>query len=535
MKKLLLIATLAAFPILGNAQIFQEDFDGNGPGWSAWTLIDVDGLTHAANVADFDAGAWIRKNRGGPTPNYGGPDGNFAAMSSSWYDPAGASNDWLISPQIALPAQAAVLKWDSKSQDPLNPDGYKVMLAPNGGNTVADFTVELFNTAAENSAWITREQSLAAYAGTTVRIAFVNNSVDKYVILVDNINVNLAPTAAPNCATPVSPANAATGIDYIAAVPLTWSAPTGGEPVSSYDVFFGTSPNPTTLLTNVLTTSASIPTANLAASTTYYWKVVAKNAAGSATGCSEFSFTTKANPFAPYCGPLTFTTTVEPITNVNFAGINNPSSASTTGGTAHEDFTTISGTVSPGNTYTMKLQGNTVGNFTNRFVVFIDWNKNGVLNDDGEVYEVTQTLVNSTGTDGKEVSKDIVVPAGIAEGATRMRVKKIFSTGNYLNPCLGTSWGQAEDYTINVTALGVSNVDRSQAKVYPNPVTDVVNIDASSKVNTVAVYDLSGKVVSTHTLNAVKNQINLGKLTSGVYMLKIDTENGTQTVKVVKK
>ncbi|HMU07353.1 MAG TPA: choice-of-anchor J domain-containing protein [Kaistella sp.] len=87
-------------------------------------------------------------------------------MSSSWYDPAGTSNDWLISPQITLPAAAAFLQWDAKAQDPQYKDGYKVMLAPNGGNTVADFTVQLFSIAAENSTWTTRTTSLAAYAGT---------------------------------------------------------------------------------------------------------------------------------------------------------------------------------------------------------------------------------------------------------------------------------------------------------------------------------------------------------------------------------
>ena len=138
MKKILLFASFLAIPFSGTAQVFQENFDGAGPGFGAWTLIDVDGQSHAAAVSDFDAGAWIRKDRGGATPNYGGPDNDYAAMSSSWYDPAGASNDWLVSPQIVLPAGSTFLQWDAKAQDAAFPDGYKVMLAPNGGNTVSD-------------------------------------------------------------------------------------------------------------------------------------------------------------------------------------------------------------------------------------------------------------------------------------------------------------------------------------------------------------------------------------------------------------
>lgn len=527
MKKILLVASFLAIPFFGSSQIFQENFDGAGPGFAAWTLIDVDGLVHDPAVGDFNTGAWIRKNRGGPIPNYGGPDNDFAAMSSSYYAPPGTSNDWLISPTISLPSAPAVIQWDAKAQDPTFRDGYKLMLAPNGGNTVADFTVQLYTTPAENATWTTRTALLGAYAGTNVRIAFVNNSTDMYVLLVDNISVDLAPTAPPNCPVLVAPTNGATGIDYLAPVPLSWTASTGA---TSYDVYLGTSANPTTLLGNVSGTSTTAP--GLLASTTYYWKVVPKNAAGSATGCTDFSFTTAANPFAPYCGPLTFTF-VEPISLVNFAGINNITDPN--GTVAHENFTSIVGNVSQGGSYPITLKGNTKGNYTNRFAVFIDWNQNGVFTDAGEVYEITQLLVNSTGIDTGQSVQTLAVPATATLGNTRMRVKKIFGTTDYLNPCKGGSFGQAEDYTINVAVLAVNDNVKNAVKIYPNPVIDVLNIEAASKVSNVQVFDISGKVVSSFDLNAVKNQVNLSKLAPGVYVVNIQTDKGVQSVKIIKK
>src|SRR5690606_16255521 len=157
---------------------------------------------------------------------------------------------------------------------------------------------------------------------------------------------------------------------------------------------------------------------------------------------------------APYCGPLDFTINVEPITLVDVAGINNVTSAVVNGTPDHEDFTAISGAVEQGMSYPIAMEGNTEGNFTNRFVVFIDWNQNDILNDAGEVYEMTDLLVNSTGTDGQQVNGSIAVPSDAIVGTTRMRVKKIFGTTDFLNPCLGTGFGQAEDYSINVTAGG---------------------------------------------------------------------------------
>ena len=83
-------------------------------------------------------------------------------------------------------------------------------------------------------------------------------------------------------------------------------------------------------------------------------------------------WTARAQFPAPYC-QATFTSNVEPITLVNFAGINN-SSIATVGTAAMQDFTAITGTVTPTVTYPIILKGNTDGAYTNFFSVFIDWN-----------------------------------------------------------------------------------------------------------------------------------------------------------------
>lgn len=152
-----------------------------------------------------------------------------------------------------------------------------------------------------------------------------------------------------------------------------------------------------------------------------------------------------------YCGPIDFTFNVEPISNVVVAGISNATDPTLNGTPDHEFFLDIVGEMSPGETYPIALEGNTDGSFTNRFVVFIDWNQNGILNDAGEVYEMDNTIFNSTGSDGQQALGTIIVPTEALEGNTRMRVKKIFGTTDFLDPCLGTGYGQVEDYTINVS------------------------------------------------------------------------------------
>jgi len=106
--------------------------------------------------------------------------------------------------------------------------------------------------------------------------------------------------SVPDCASNPNPANAATGV-YACGVTLSWTAPvnTGCNAANSYDLYFGTTPSPG-LLTNTTSTTYAFASA-LADNTTYYWKVVPKNASGDATGCPIWSFTTGTSANPSYC------------------------------------------------------------------------------------------------------------------------------------------------------------------------------------------------------------------------------------------
>lgn len=167
----------------------------------------------------------------------------------------------------------------------------------------------------------------------------------------------------------------------------------------------------------------------------------------------SFNFV-KAQFPAPYCNVF-FSTAVEPITKVQFAGINNTSSATVTGAIALEDFLSITGNVQQAGAYTITVEGNSDGNYQNFYRVFFDWNRDNDFEDAGEMYEIG-VIINSTGTDGKTASTSINVPGNASIGSTRMRVIKKYGTQNPLttpcNPASTDNYGQAEDYTINVSA-----------------------------------------------------------------------------------
>ena len=82
--------------------------------------------------------------------------------------------------------------------------------------------------------------------------------------------------------------------------------------------------------------------------------------------------------------------------------------------------------------------------------------------------------------------------------------------------------------------LAVTDVSNAKAKVsvYPNPVTDVVNIKSDSKISQVSIFDISGKVVKT----TAETTVNVENLAKGSYVLSIKYADGTiETKKIIKK
>ncbi|MBS1942664.1 MAG: fibronectin type III domain-containing protein, partial [Bacteroidetes bacterium] len=172
------------------------------------------------------------------------------------------------------------------------------------------------------------------------------------------------------------------------------------------------------------------------------------------------------NPFLNcYCNSNFTNASFEFITNVNFSGINQSSGASAGGPV---DYTANVATVSQGATSTLSVSFDSDG--LDYLYAFIDWNQNGILNDGGEVY----TLAANVG-DGTVLTYTlpITVPMTALLGNTRMRVMVDYNNATP-NPCRSATYGEAEDYTVNVfppatcpspTSLAVSNLTTSSANL----------------------------------------------------------------------
>lgn len=188
MKKSLLFAGICLGAMhIANAQIFSENFNGvplsGGTGTlpAGWAQYNVDGKTPAANVSFMGSSAWVVR----------AVSGNNAATSTSWYNPVGASDDWMVTPAITIPATGnPYLKFKEYAPDANFPDGYRVFIS-SSGNTVADFTNPPVLTVggASSSGFTSKLVNLQSFMGQTIYIAFQNNSNDKFLLYIDDVEV----------------------------------------------------------------------------------------------------------------------------------------------------------------------------------------------------------------------------------------------------------------------------------------------------------------------------------------------------------
>src|SRR5204862_4195252 len=105
-----------------------------------------------------------------------------------------------------------------------------------------------------------------------------------------------APTLGPSA--PNSP-NPSDGTRAVTVTPtISWQS----AGATSYEIDFGTTNPPPVLVANTADHWYSFPTLN--AGTTYFWRIVAKNAGGATAG-PTWSFTTEgAAPPPPIAGPV---------------------------------------------------------------------------------------------------------------------------------------------------------------------------------------------------------------------------------------
>jgi hypothetical protein len=92
--------------------------------------------------------------------------------------------------------------------------------------------------------------------------------------------------------------------------------------------------------------------------------------------------------------------------------------------------------------------------------------------------------------------------------------------------CTDMFWLNIDDLEISEGA-GIETVEHNAVKVFPNPANSYINVNANSNISNVEIYSISGQKVADFTANGTQTVISTSNLSNGMYLMKINTENGT--------
>ncbi|MCX7551789.1 T9SS-dependent choice-of-anchor J family protein [Xanthomarina sp. F2636L] len=560
MKKFTLLITLLLTVNFTFSQVlFEDDFDGSGPGLAGWTLVNVDGLTPASGVSQF-TNAWIEAD------DFDNP-GDVVAMSTSWYAPAGTADDWMITPAITL-TDAAILTWDEEGQDASFPDGYEVRLST-ATTALADFTNVLYTTtAASGAVWTSQSADLTPYLGETVYIAWRNNSTDQFILMINNVMVEAIAAYDVAISTPAS------SLDQYTQIPL-------GQITS-----LGTSATIENLGSDAVTNAEATVTITDGTGTVYTETSIPYNLAVGASQAVTFAGYTPTSD-----GTYTVTYSVT-ISETDSVASNNSVATSTVISeiTYARDDNTPTGTLGIGadnggylgNQYdiiaTQDIEsvtfsiGNIGGILTGLNVKATVWDMvGGVPNaiiaetDPIVITAVENDMYTATIAGGpfsltpgqylvaiEEPDAAAGMPTG--ENIQVVTTSAIFTTGatwvNWPTNPMGT-WANSEDFAFEIAYLirpnftaaivGVEDYSKTiSVGLYPNPASNIVTISNPNKVElqTATIIDVTGRIIKTFDLTGTldsERTLDVSSLGSANYFVTIKSSHGSVTKQLIIK
>lgn len=212
------------------------------------------------------------------------------------------------------------------------------------------------------------------------------------------------------------------------------------------------------------------------------------------------------------------------ITNVSFGSINNSSSHNKYG-----DYTSKVTELEIGKEKTLTIKVNNSHWTGNAIGAWIDWNKDGDFNDQGE-------KVFSAFRAGPYVSK-IVVPNNAVSGTTTMRIRAAYGGTDKIKPCGVDKYiGEVEDYSVVITGKPAQVIapiaDFTASSTVIKKGQSITYTNASKNFPTSLSWSFTGGSPSTSTDNTPVITYN----TPGVYEVSLTATNsaGSNTKKVTK-
>jgi len=280
MKKITFLLSLLLIGFTSHAQ-FPENFDG-GVIPATWAIFPGDG--EAPTLQTWTGNTF--------------EDGTGIAICMD-EDAGFETQDWLVSPLTSIGSTNSLLAFNEQTvySQAFEPASMSVRVSTTSQTDISSFTLlsSLSATQVFAGAGGVRSVDLSAYEGQDIYIAWVLTQTYGDGWIISALNLQNQNASAPTPATSPNPADGATvnlNNATDTAYTFSWSPGVTGDAATAYDFFIGTTVD-TDAFTTETTSNDGFTLNGLGASaTTFYWKVVPKNAGGSAVNCPVWSFST---------------------------------------------------------------------------------------------------------------------------------------------------------------------------------------------------------------------------------------------------
>jgi hypothetical protein len=89
-------------------------------------------------------------------------------------------------------------------------------------------------------------------------------------------------------------------------------------------------------------------------------------------------------------------------------------------------------------------------------------------------------------------------------------------------------------YEFTLTPLSVSDINKNEIAIYPNPVKEIINFKSPNNISKIEIYDLSGKLLLSKSTENIDN-LDIHNLSNAIYIVKIYSKGEIVTKKIIKQ
>jgi len=410
---------------------------------------------------------------------------------------ASESNDWIISPQIQMNNNGYISFWVySPKPGTWGTETYDVLVSTTN-NQPSSFTAIATAEIAPTS-WTQKTYSLSAYNNQQIYVAIRHRATDKFMFLIDDIELNAGTASAPTASFTYTPSNICQGsqVQFTNtsqnATSYSWSFP-GGNPSTS------TQTNPTVTFNTAGTYTITLTAYNGTLSNTYTHSITINP-------LPNISIT--ASP-TNICSGSSSTLTASGATNYQWS---------------HSLGTNSTVTVYPSSSTTYTVTGTTNGcsaTATSFINVFASPQAPTI-----SIISNNPIILQSSATSGNQWYKD----NNIIPGATN-QTYQVVANGTYFVKLTSNGCTSAPSNSILINTLSINDYNSDEITIYPNPAQDILYIQTNNTFVEALLYDNLGRLITSTN----EHQLNLDNITNGVYNLIIKLQDKVISLPVMIK